>query len=202
MHPFKPSGKKTIKLLNNQNCELLKLSIMKAKAFFSAIVIFVILLSADVFAQRGARTPGSRMQPQQRYAQPPAERAERPQRMMPEDCVMIPDLTEEQQAAIKQIRLDGLQKATSHRNQMDELRARKRNLMTQAQPDMAAVNNIIDEMTTLQNAQMKERAAHRQAIRNQLTDEQRVMFDNRAMRRSGARMNHGRPADAPGMRRR
>lgn len=175
---------------------------MKAKALISAIVIFIMLLSADVFAQRGARTTGARMQPQQRFTERPAERAERPQRMMLEECLMIPDLTEEQQAAIKQIRLDGLQKATSHRNQMDELRARKRNLMTQAQPDMGAINSIIDEMTTLQNAQMKERAAHRQSIRNQLTEEQRVVFDNRAMRRAGTKMNYGRHGHAPGMRHR
>ncbi len=175
---------------------------MKAKALITAIIIFIMLLSADVFAQRGARAPGTRMHPQQRYSERHDERADRQQRMMHEECAMIPDLTAEQQAAIKQIRLDGLKKATTNRNQMDELRARKRNMMTQTQTDMDAINNIIDEMTTLKNAQMKERVAHRQSIRNLLTEEQRAIFDSRDRRRAGSKINYGRHQQAPGMRRR
>lgn len=172
---------------------------MKAKALIPAIFIFIVLLSADVFAQRGARTPG--MRPQQRYAERQTERAERPQRMMMEDCLFIDDLTEEQEAQIKAIRLQGLEQRTAHRSQMDELRARKRNLMTQAQADTDAINSIIDEMTSLKNTQMKERVAHRQAIRELLTEEQRILFDSRTTRRQGGRQPHGRSGGAPGMRR-
>ena len=172
--------------------------IMKTKALISLIFVFVMLFSADIFAQRGGRSPGQR--PQQRFAERPAERAERPQRLMAEDCVFFEDLSEEQQAQMKKLRLEALERSTAHRNQMGELRARKRTMMTEAEADTDAINGIIDEMTALRNVQMKERVAHRQAIRGMLTDEQRVLFDSRGQRRPGDRSPQGRQGNAPRMR--
>ena len=74
---------------------------------------------------------------------------------------------------------------------MDELRARKRSLITGT--GEGDVNQVIDEMTALRNAQLKENVAHRQAIRETLTEEQRIVFDSQTMRRPGGRATMGRP---------
>lgn len=171
---------------------------MKTKMLAIAIFTFAIFVTIDAFAQPGRRSQDFR--PQQRFAERPIDRPDRPQRQMFEDCT-LPDLTEEQQAQMKVLRLARLESNTRHRNQMDELRARKRNLMTQGDIDNDAINAIIDEMTSLKNAQMKEAVNKRQAVRNILNEEQRVIFDSRQPRRSGGRDSYGRQGDAPRMRR-
>lgn len=171
---------------------------MKTKMLAIVIFTFALFTTINAFAQPGRRTQDFR--PQQRFAERPMERSERPQRQMLEECI-LPDLTEEQEAQMKELRLARLESSTRHRNQMDELRARKRNLMTQSSVDNDAISNIIDEMTALKNAQMKEAVNKRQAVRNMLTEEQRVIFDSRQARRPGQRGSHGRAGDAPRMRR-
>lgn len=161
---------------------------MKTKIVITSLMAFILLFSADAFGQRGRRAPDVR--PQQRFSERPLEqRTERHQ--FADVCQMIPDLTEEQEAQIKSLRLEQLERNTQHRNAMDEMRARKRSMMTEADPDMSAVNNVIDEMTALRNAQMKENVNHRQAVRELLTEEQRVIFDSRT-----GRMNRGRAQSA------
>ena len=171
---------------------------MKTKMLAIAIFSFALVVSIDAFAQPGRRSQDYR--PQQRFAERPIDRTDRPQRQMFEDCI-IPDLTEEQQTQMKELRLARLESSTRHRNQMDELRARKRNLMTQGGVDNDEINAIIDEMTSLKNAQMKEAVNKRQAVRNILNEEQRIIFDSRQPRRPGGRGSYGRPGDAPRMRR-
>ncbi len=109
-------------------------------------------------------------------------------------CERIPDLTEEQEAKIKELRVDHLKEMKSFRNQMNELRARKRTFMTSDNADLKEINSVIDQMTEIQNQMMKATAKHRQEIRNLLTDEQRIFFDSRPMRgpRHGKSMRHGR----------
>lgn len=172
---------------------------MKTKIFGMVLILFTPLLTVDAFAQPGRRSQDFRAQ--QRYADRPVERPDRPQRQMLEGCI-IPDLTEEQEAQFNVLRLERLESHTQHRNQMDELRARKRNLMTQKDSDMDAIEAIIDEMTAAKNAHMKEAAKHRQAIRSMLTDEQRIIFDSRHTNRPGGKGSYGRHGDAPRMRRR
>jgi Spy/CpxP family protein refolding chaperone len=171
---------------------------MKTKMLTIAIFTFAFFMTHNAFSQAGRRAQDFR--PQQRYAERSFDRSERPQRQMLEECI-VPDLTEEQQAKMKELQLARLEKSTQYRNQMDELRARKRNLMTKTDVDNEAIHAIIDEMTSLSNAQMKEAVKQRQAIRNILTDEQRVIFDSRNERRQDGRKSYGRQGDAPRMRR-
>ena len=171
---------------------------MKTKMLAIAIFTFAFFITIDAFAQPGRRSQDFR--PQQRYAERPIDRPDRPQRQMLEECI-LPDLTEEQQVQMKELRLARLESSTRHRNQMDELRARKRNLMTQGDVDNDAINAIIDEMTSLKNAQMKEAVNKRQSVRNILNEEQRVIFDSRQSRRPGGKGSYGRAGDAPRMRR-
>lgn len=161
---------------------------MKTKVFITSMMALILIFSADAFGQRGRRAPDVR--PQQRFSERPMEQgAERGQ--YADVCQMIPDLTEEQETQIQSLRLEQLERNTAHRNAMDELRARKRSLMTEADPDMSAINNVIDEMTALRNAQMKENVNHHLAVRELLTEEQRVIFDSRT-----GQMNRGRAHSA------
>ncbi len=171
---------------------------MKIKALITTALVFIMLFSVDAFGQRGRRVPDVR--PEHRAGTQVTERVVYHQRMLTEVCAMIPDLTEEQQAQLKSLRLKQMESATRHRNQVDELRAKKRTLMTQATPDQRELDRVIDQMTAMQNTWMKESVKHRQAIRELLTEEQRILFDSRTPRAAAGRASMpGRQAGARGM---
>ena len=109
-------------------------------------------------------------------------------------CMMLPDLTEEQQNKIETYRLAHLKEMNTHRNQMNELRAKRQTLITSDNSDMKEINAIIDQMTSVHNKMLKTSAKHRQDVRSQLTDEQKVYFDSRPMRgqRNGRGAGYGR----------
>jgi Spy/CpxP family protein refolding chaperone len=99
-----------------------------------------------------------------------------------QSCMMLPDLTEEQQNKIEALRIAHLKEMTAFRNQMNELRAKKQTLQTTDNADLKEINSVIDKMTEVHNKMMKTSAQHRQEVRSQLTDEQKVYFDSRPMR--------------------
>jgi Spy/CpxP family protein refolding chaperone len=90
----------------------------------------------------------------------------------------IPNITEEQEAKLKELRLDFIKERQSIMNVMREKRAHLITLQSEDKVDMSAVNKTIDEITELQNKQLKNMAKQRQAVRNILTDEQKVFFDS------------------------
>jgi Spy/CpxP family protein refolding chaperone len=106
-------------------------------------------------------------------------------------CLNIPDLTPEQQSKVQAVRTEQMANANTHRAQMNELRARKRSLNIAENPDMVAINNVIDQMETLRTQHLKANAQHRQSIREILTPEQRVYFDSRTPMRQGQGRNAG-----------
>lgn len=134
---------------------------MKARNFFVITLVFFFALNIDAFAQRSPRgnQDGARM------------------------CLDIPELTQEQETKIKAIRTERLNETTTHRAQMDELRARKRTLRLAANPDMKEIEKVIDQMSDLRAEHMKAAEAHHQSIREILTPEQRTWFDNRTANR-------------------
>ncbi len=99
-----------------------------------------------------------------------------------QSCMMLPDLTEEQQNKIDALRVGHLKEMNTFRNQMNELRAKKQTLQTNDNADLKEINSVIDQMTEVHNKMMKTSAQHRQEVRSQLTDEQKVYFDSRPMR--------------------
>ncbi len=161
---------------------------MKTSRIISALFIAGLLLmmaSTEANAQRGRSNARS------------ASIEDAPGTFEPRDfCSNIPNITEEQRAKINELRTVHLKDATQHRNKMAELRARKRTLMSGERVDLKEIDKIIDEMSALQNAQMKSRAKHHQEIRNLLTEEQRVFFDargqqgDRKMMKKGQRRMH------------
>lgn len=100
-------------------------------------------------------------------------------------CQMIPDLTEEQQEQMKDLRVDQMKEMTQYRNNLTERRASLRTLQTQESPDMEAINNTIEEMGEIRTEMHKARAEHHQEIREILTEEQRAFFDSRMKRSRG-----------------
>ena len=161
---------------------------MKAKMFLGTIALLAVLFVTDAMAQRGRRAPDVRQR--ERVDVRAERRPEQPARGTMEYCQLIPDLTEEQEEAIKELRLDQMERNTHHRNKMDELRVRKRNIM--AGTTSGDVDEIIDEMTELRNTQMKENVRHRESVRDLLTEDQRIVFDRQVMRRHDRRGGMGR----------
>lgn len=146
---------------------------MKNKLIFSIGLAILLLSATCVFGQRGRN-------------------AERPRNEPRQEC-LVENLTPEQEAKIQQLRTAQVEKRLKHRSQMDELRARQRTLMLEKNPDMNAVNAVVDQMTALRGEMMKESIRHRQAIRSLLTDEQRVKFDAHSQRGPRQQQQEGRP---------
>ena len=115
----------------------------------------------------------------------------------------IPNLTEDQKKKIKDLRTPLQKEILPLKNQLAEKKAHLKTLQTADKADLKSINTTIDEMTQLQSQMMKKRAAHTQAVRALLTDEQRVAFDTRASHgkrfhqyhrgyQRGMRNNHGK----------
>lgn len=121
---------------------------MKTNQFLSAVAI-MLLGSATLFAQRGPM-------------------------VHKENSVKF---TEDQKAKIKEIRMASYKEMKALNNQMGELKAKQRTLVTADKPDMNAINGNIDEITKVQNKMMKLKASNQQQIRALLTDEQKMQYD-------------------------
>ncbi len=156
-------------------------------------IIAMLLTVTDAFSQRSrAPQPGPSPQSRPNTAIQPGQMGQmqrmhymqqRGQRGSMQNCLNIESLTTEQKDALKKMHVARMDKSVQHRSQMELLQARQRNAMIQKEPDMKEVNKIIDEMGALRTSWMKEAVAHRLAIRNMLTEEQRVMFDSRCTKR-------------------
>lgn len=130
----------------------------------SAILIMGIILAASTqsIAQRGIEQRGA-------------------MKNMPQRSLLymqnIPDLTEEQESQITDLRTKHMKEMLSDRNTLNEKRAKLRTLQTADKVEMNKINQLIEEMGAIHIRMHKARAQHRQDIRNLLTDEQRVYFD-------------------------
>jgi len=90
---------------------------------------------------------------------------------------IISDLSEEQKATLQQLRTEHYAKMKNHRNQMGELAAKQRTIMSDYNIDQNAAEKLIDQKTELMNKQAKERVAHRAAVKNVLTEEQVLQLE-------------------------
>jgi Spy/CpxP family protein refolding chaperone len=92
-------------------------------------------------------------------------------------CDNIPGITEDQKAKIAELRTAHWKAMQDNRNQLAEKRAHLQTLRSAEKPDMNAINKTIDEISTIQSTMMKSSEKHIQDVRNLLTEEQRVHFD-------------------------
>jgi Spy/CpxP family protein refolding chaperone len=90
---------------------------------------------------------------------------------------IISDLTEDQKAALQQLRTEHYAKMKDHRNQMGELAAKQRTIMSDYNIDQKAAQKLIDQKTELINKQMKERVAHKAAVNKLLTEDQVLQLE-------------------------
>ena len=115
-------------------------------------VSVVMLLAVSAFSQRGMGYNSCRMN-------------------------MIPDLDEEQEQKIEDLRVEHMKKMLPLRNEMQEKKARLHTMMTSEEVDMDAIDQQIDEIGELHVKMLKERTGHKQNVRALLNDEQRIIYD-------------------------
>ncbi|HIE16092.1 MAG TPA: periplasmic heavy metal sensor [Bacteroidales bacterium] len=101
---------------------------------------------------------------------------------------MIPDLTDDQLTKIKSLRLETMKLIIPLRAEMREKKAHLNSLAVAEKVDWKAIEKTIDEIGAIRVKMMKYRAKLRQDIRALLTDDQRIIFDNKA----GSMMRHGK----------
>lgn len=93
-----------------------------------------------------------------------------------QDC-RIPDLSDEQEAQMTELRNTHFAQVKNLRAELDVLRAEKRKLMIADSPDAKAIDAKIDAMSEIQTQMQKLQVAHHLAVRNLLTAEQKVYYD-------------------------
>jgi Spy/CpxP family protein refolding chaperone len=91
----------------------------------------------------------------------------------------IPGLTEVQKASIDKLRVAHFRKAELSRAEIGEKEARLKTLKLAEPQDIKAIDNLIDEISTMRGNLMKAREAHHREVKALLTDEQKVFFDSR-----------------------
>ncbi len=111
-------------------------------------------------------------------AQPNEKGSRNHEPRMERECI-LPNLTDEQNAKIETMKIEHLKVRNQHQAEMAELRASKRKLMIAEKPDQKAIDAVLEKMGAKQTEMHKAAAAHKLAIRNLLTDEQKVVFDSR-----------------------
>jgi Spy/CpxP family protein refolding chaperone len=164
----------------------------------AAVFLAVMMIGTDAMAQR-ARTyerRSSRAVEQENERQQPANAF----------CRSLPGITKEQLGQIEVIRLNTMKKNQVLQNQLGEKRAQLRSLSTADRADGSAIDRTINEMAAIRAEMAKNRMASHQEIRKLLTDEQRIIFDNRRPgrreqgingKRGKMRRGHGFRGDCP-----
>ncbi len=104
----------------------------------------------------------------------------------------IPNLTDEQKAKIKELKIANMKVMLPLKNKIGEKRAHLRTLITAENIDMKAINKTIDEIGSIRTEMIKKKIANRMEIRKLLTEEQRLFFDTKVMRFENKRMHKDR----------
>jgi len=110
------------------------------------------------------------------------------------------NLTDEQSSKIETVHLGLMKSVLPLENQLRVNRAEIKKLTTTDNPDMKAINKLIDESSQLEASMRKTRAAAHQEVRSILTDEQRIKFDSSPQRmqlhqrKMDHRQGQGRPS--------
>ncbi|MEA1875028.1 MAG: Spy/CpxP family protein refolding chaperone [Bacteroidota bacterium] len=144
---------------------------MKTKTLLTQVFIAVLFLSTIQVQGQGRNFDG------QRQRNSNAE-------YRGQDC-RIPDLSDEQEAQITELRNAHYAEVKNSKADLAILRAEKQRLIIADSPDANAINAKIDAMSEIQSEMQKNRVAHRLAVRNLLTPEQKVYFDMHRSSRNG-----------------
>ncbi len=127
------------------------------------LALLVLALSINVSAQQRAN----------RNMQAPKQN----EGMMHQRMMNMLDLNDEQSQKVAVIHTNGEKSMLTFTTKIAEKKARLQTLVTADNYDSKAVNKVITEISELQKDRMVTKYAHRQEIRELLTDAQRVKFD-------------------------
>lgn len=94
-------------------------------------------------------------------------------------------MSDELRTSLNEARMELLTKEQSVTNKLNELDAQIQTLTTGKNIDYKVVDKLIDERASLQLELTRLRNNHRQKVRNSLSDEDKVWFDNRPMKNRG-----------------
>lgn len=98
------------------------------------------------------------------------------------------DLSEDQQAKVKELRNDHLKKTSVTKNELKVKRAELEAAIEVDKPDRKKIDLLVSEINELQGAIFTERINHKMEVRSLLDDEQKLKFDqmgNHGSRYSG-----------------
>lgn len=148
---------------------------MKKLILFACIV----MMGSSVFAQQGPRAPRG---PEEFRKEKMSER--NPQERM----VEFLGLTDVQKTKVGELRMAHLKEATPLMNELDIKEAQlKAAIQSEKQADP-----IIKEINTIRGTLFTAKVKHQVAVRNVLTEEQRIKFDRMKHRRGGDMGKRGR----------
>ena len=160
------------------------------------VIIAVVLISTTAIAQRPepGRVLGNRGEAQMQRNRNMNPRVQR-----------TPFFSEEQQEAIKNLRLETAKEMKPLRNKLNEMEAHQKTLTTADKADLNAIYKNLEEIGEVKTDIAKIQAKERQNIRSLLTEEQLLSFDHsQGMRFDGEvrrpAMNRMNQPERPGRR--
>jgi len=148
---------------------------MKTK-ILSLLIIATFFISTGVFAQQPNR--------KQVYQKNAEQKAMITKRYNSQRNNYQKFFTEEQQEAMKTLRLETASKVKPYKNKLHELMAHQQTLTTANNADLKAINKNIDEMSGAKTEIAKIMAAQQQQVRSLLTEEQLLRFDSKKNNRN------------------
>jgi protein CpxP len=102
----------------------------------------------------------------------------------------IPDLTDDQKAQLKEIKQEGKAQIEGQRAELKAVRDKIATLKSSENPDMNAINGLIDKSSKLKAEMEKVKAASEVKARAVLTPQQRKVFDAKQKERKEMRQKH------------
>lgn len=103
------------------------------------------------------------------------------------DCPKGIEFSDQQKEQIKQSKIEFAKATKDLKNELNEIQAQQKTLLSAEKPDLKAIYANIDEATDLKNQLKKEQIAMKLDVKSVLTDDQKVMMANRPMRKKGMR---------------
>jgi len=148
------------------------------RTFISSLTLIILLTASSVFAQRPGFGSDRQMGPRTQYLQQGA----------------YLDLTADQQTQINKLRLDHQKEVTLARSEMRSLNTAYRLMIIDDGVSEAKLKKQIASISAKREALALKRAKHQRQVRNLLTAEQKVKFDQRVISGRGQRDNKGQRA--------
>ena len=100
-------------------------------------------------------------------------------------------LSDNQKQQMRDLCIDHLKQVQPLKNQIRELQVAQKGMMMTQKPDLKSLMSNMEKISSVKKVMMKKGVDHRLAVRNILTDDQRVLWDARSSKK-GVRCNSQR----------